>query len=111
MTYLAKCTHTSETVTASGLCAECERKYGIDTLAAMTGSEKQVAWAEDIRRDAIQEIAEICSIRARKMHVAYEIPEMVQVVLREMAKEADAKWWIDNRNNAKEAMARKVAGK
>lgn len=48
-------------------------------LPALTGSDKQIAWAADIRERALRLLA----------------PERAQ----QLRPETSAKWWIDNRNS------------
>lgn len=63
----------------------------------LSGSDKQVAWAEDIRERALIEIArETCS-RIR----SYEEPipgfDRVAAAIDTLLAKTDARWWIDNR--------------
>lgn len=53
-------------------------------LSELTGSEKQVAWAEKIRRAAIATVLES----------GRTITEQVYAVINSIT---DARWWIDNR--------------
>lgn len=106
------------------LCPECYRKAQReaatkagaeqarkDRLPALTGSEKQIAWAEAIRGKAIA-TWDRCDIKTEAR------PLLIECISGHL----EAKWWIDNRSNlecatennplAKELMAKinKVEG-
>lgn len=54
--------------------------------AELTGSEKQIAWAKDIRNKVISELPSI-------------IPAAIYAETNQVfASKTEAKWWIDNRN-------------
>lgn len=62
-------------------------------LPKLTGSEKQVAWANEIRNSLASSVGHSPRIK----HIA---DAMIPVVGGELAKlPADAKWWIDNKRN------------
>lgn len=85
---------------ASQDCPECRRTAEKATAQAtanaspfaaigkadLTGSEKQVAWARDIRNKVIAELPSI-------------IPDAICAETNQvLASKTEAKWWIDNRN-------------
>lgn len=57
-----------------------------DELPKLTGSPKQVAWAEDLRRDGITKIGR-----------HYHDPALRDLVIAALQRHTDAKWWIDTR--------------
>lgn len=92
---------------ASRLCAECYRREQNEQAAAankdlpaLTGSEKQIAWAETIRAQAMTEIA------ARRERIAAaltqgaqkDVADRLTAILDAAAAQTEAKYWIDNRN-------------
>jgi hypothetical protein len=94
------------------LCAECyaaqrqkeaaERAAQAQSLPQLTGSDKQVAWASDIRQQMLAAIADL----RKQAQATVENPErdphrtapVVLAVIDEMLSTAEARWWIDNRN-------------
>lgn len=62
-------------------------------LPSLTGSEKQIKWAEDIRAKWISEI--ICEIRDWEFDA--DISGKIGLVATEVEKLTSASWWIDNR--------------
>lgn len=76
--------------------------------AVMEGSEKQVAWAKDIKANLMagrhRDIARIEAMVADLKSAGEEIPEHVYAGLTKIREELEmadritsAKWWIDNR--------------
>ena len=59
----------------------------------LTGSDKQIAWADTIRRDYIESRVSECS-DAHDMYVIKLYADWM------ISTRTDAKYWIDNRNNA-----------
>jgi len=93
MTKLGICNHEYEgDHTYTALCRDCEAKlYG--EFAELEGSEKQVAWAQDIRQQQLKELAKALLKRGK-------IADMDQrgiAVAQKLAGIKDAKFWIDNR--------------
>lgn len=87
-------------------CPECYsvRKRGgvaanalVNGWAQLTGSEKQIAWAAQIRETAIK------SIMARVKPEAAEMAAKVAVALTE--RHTTAGWWIDHRDDTREIIA------
>lgn len=71
-------------------CREAERaersaKEAAEFTTKLHGSEKQVAWALDIRSNAMQTIKKACK------------PEMLPEVTKAVESIDSAAWWIDNR--------------
>lgn len=63
----------------------------------LEGSEKQVAWAEDIREKALIEIArETCS-RIRSYDEPIPGFDRFAAAVDALLAKTDASWWIDNR--------------
>lgn len=90
---------------AEGVCPDCYRAekhverqailQPLGELAALTGSEKQIAWAEDLREKAVAEYMEqgrVSTIKPEYRELA--LGWLAQVVNKQQA----AKWWIDNRS-------------
>lgn len=66
-------------------------------LPALSGSEKQVKWAADVRRDWIKRTINRATKEAdRKL--------MQNVTTVAVAELTEAKWWIDNRNDINAAI-------
>jgi len=75
-------------------------------LPALTGSDRQIAWAESIRAKALVEIGE----DAKKLiallpgsgwsDVAQaEVRDALALIASEPARQTEARWWIDRRDN------------
>lgn len=58
-----------------------------DDWPELTGSPKQVTWAEDIRRDGIAKIGR-----------HYHDPALRDLLIAALQRQVDAKWWIDTRH-------------
>lgn len=76
----------------------------IDNLPSLAGSPKQVAWAQDIRRDLFsQQIAQrfdSCRNAAARADKLDQMPAAIarmSDLLAPVLAETSAKWWIDNR--------------
>lgn len=94
------------------LCAECyaaqratqaQQAAQAQSLPQLTGSDKQIAWASDIRQQMLTATADL----RRQAQEAVEHPErdphgtapVVLAVLDEIVStHTEARWWIDNRN-------------
>lgn len=60
--------------------------FAVIAAAELTGSEKQVAWAKDIRAKVVADLVSI-------------IPAAIYAETNQvLAAKNEAKWWIDNRN-------------
>ena len=89
-------------------CRECEHKAAVEKanaegMAELEGSEKQIAWALDIRRDMIAKIEEMIEENAAKSAGKFT-DEQVATARANVAKAItnikavrEAKWFIDNR--------------
>lgn len=88
-----------------GLCITCLMKES-NEMKELKGSEKQIAWAEKIRIEQLnnlelkarefEERALVAKISAKPLSIAKQIRESIE----EMRNEESAKWWIDNRSIA-----------
>lgn len=69
-------------------------------LVALTGSDKQVAWAESIRARALEIIRPALQKMADKISAgtADDAVQSGATILSEWVANPTAKWWIDNRN-------------
>jgi hypothetical protein len=81
----------------SEVAAEQARENGLPELA---GSEKQIAWAETIRKNALTSTRN----KIKEGYVAKDAEEAALIKVSQEAKnqletEKSAKWWIDNRSN------------
>ena len=90
----------------SQLCAECRAREGAAQgaakgWAALEGSPKQVAWAEDIRGETMDAIA------ALKTRTDDEAARKDRVIAY-LGRIASAEWWIDNRFYAGAKMSRRA---
>ena len=85
----------------------------VPELPALLGSEKQIAWAEGIRRGALADLAKVEADNAAMLDRGarrHSTPADVlagakkkaaaafEAARAELAAHADAAWWIDNRN-------------
>lgn len=61
--------------------------------APLTGSEKQIAWAESIRADYLQGLNGMLTILP-----ADQKPQLVEAIADIKQHDTDASWWIDNRD-------------
>lgn len=73
-------------------CREAERaersaKEAAEFQTQLKGSEKQVAWALDIRSNAMQSLKTACK------------PEVLPEVTKTVESISSAAWWIDNRDD------------
>lgn len=76
---------------------------------ALVGSDKQVAWAQDIRSKAVQALYNRATSAPNYADNAARMEAGMRTVLTERT---DAKWWIDSRNDGRilaQALAAAVA--
>ena len=78
-------------------CPECRAKAVAEDAqskgyAELTGSAKQVSWANDIRSKMMHEADELAANVTRNK-------EMFDKAVETMKNETSASWWIDRRNN------------
>ena len=73
-------------------------------LPALQGTEKQVAWAEQIRAQAIQAVD---ALLAQQGEAQREDPRWarLEAAVAALRQQAAAAWWIDNRGNGADAKA------
>lgn len=90
----------------SQLCAECRAAEATEAskatgMTALTGSAKQIAWAEDIRRKSMDAIA------ALKTRTDDEAARKDRIIAY-LGGITSAEWWIDNRFYAGAKMVRRA---
>ena len=81
-------------------CAACRAKAAnsIEGMAALEGSDKQVAWAADIRKDMLDMIdREVAKMPAEQQAQAQEIGGKAKANLASLA---SAKWFIEHRSDS-----------
>jgi hypothetical protein len=93
-----------ERTKASQVAAEQAKTSG---LPALVGSEKQIAWAETIRKNALASAQNnvlsreaFAALPVDKQESSRGVFEVVRTARDRLETETSAKWWIDNRNNA-----------
>ena len=77
--------------------ANAEAKEFGKTLPALEGSEKQIAWAESLRKIGIEKAEEY----AKSISDLPEVPESgyyVDLILTKLREEKDCRFWIDTRD-------------
>ena len=83
-------------------------------LVKLTGSEKQIAWAEDIRRGNIEYLKdqiENFELRAARGDDFPEIRASLQKALKGLTTQfSEAKWWIEHRRIAWVLVQKIIAG-
>lgn len=79
-------------------------------MKELTGSEKQITWAEKLRTKAINEIGfELENLNMKLVNAKYKeslsaIISKLEESLEEIKNKAEAKWWIDNQNIARHSI-------
>mgnify|MGYP001826658835 CR=1 FL=1 len=87
---------TTKNEESATLAIEFMGAVGMDTMrdtnsmVALSGTDKQVAWAEGIRQKAILSLIDACATGRVRGSVA----DILNIISNE-----SAKWWIDNRDN------------
>lgn len=72
-------------------------------LVKLTGTEKQVAWAEEIRKANISHLQDCLrsfELRAARGDDFPEIRAALQKAIKGLMAQPDAKWWIEHRRCA-----------
>lgn len=96
----AHCGHTyeaNENQNLLGLCPECRLKvFGV--LADLQGTEKQIAWAEDIRLRLLEMFVTLMARRGGN-DFANKLPESGLAITRKLASIDSAKFWIEHRDD------------
>lgn len=79
--------------------------YDHQVFPLLTGTPKQVEWAETIRRTKVTEIEEIVA-ECRRRAPSDDEPKIEQVIgaAWHVARHTDASWWIDNRTRSGQAL-------
>lgn len=80
-----------------GLCKECQEAIStVSNLPALSGSEKQVNWANSIREKTLKMLPEIIkeefTVEDKRANNFFEAIDSFR-------NESSAKWWIDNRSH------------
>ena len=96
-------------------CTECYRaaKLAAATkntahLPALTGSEKQIAWATTIRAEKVAELDELLTkCKTLEGTVPAEQAANIYNAIETARNQAGAGWWIDNRNCSGRELAQK----
>lgn len=104
------CKREQQTTDRAARSAQSATANAADGLPALEGSPKQIAWAETIRREALLYTRAIERINPDKLAAATD-PETVAFgteyaqaydeALKRLRAQSSAKWWIENRSNAK----------
>lgn len=92
------------------LCAECYSKSGDEppVLPTLQGSDKQVAWALDIRAHRMQEITDTRKLIEGNAAKDPGNVERVLNIIRSIEQQTSAAWWIDHRNDTAQMMVREM---
>ena len=87
------------------LCYECYKKAQKEAVpvpdvgyVALEGSEKQIAWAEDIRAKVAPLIVDGQEKANAASHRNPAVAAAMNAVLQELREQSSAKWWIDHRD-------------
>lgn len=108
-------------------CRDCEQKRLAEKYAAenamaakaaadkdwpeLTGSEKQIAWANTIREAGMTELLRKLGLAKKHTDYTGEMDRISDIAVREMINNTKASWWIDNRNyidSAFRALCRRI---
>lgn len=87
----------------SRLCYECYKKAQKEAVpdvgyVALEGSEKQIAWAEDVRAKVAPLIVDGQEKANAASHRNPAVAAAMNAVLQELREQSSAKWWIDHRD-------------
>ena len=109
---------------ASKPCQECQRKAQqaqatesaqAQGLPALTGSDKQVAWATTIRAEQLGKVAKMrqeFEATGRKQNVTEDVmaAQMGQfdALVAKLATQTAASWWIDRRSSSAQALLKEA---
>ena len=83
-------------------------------LPDLEGSEKQIVWAESIRKETLESKnntilpLEQLPFDKNKEPQKYQLYKIAQEARKKLESETSAKWWIDNRYTANEMVKRSV---
>lgn len=88
--------------------ADAATKFAEDNaLPALTGSDKQIAWANTIRLKKIAQIDAVCVVSS---DAPAELADHIAKAVAAVKAQADARYWIDNRDADVRALVRAAAG-
>ena len=76
---------------------EAEIAKASEGLAQLTGTEKQVKWATQIRAEFVSKVKATIPSTAEGQKAA-------ELLIAAVNEKSEAKWWIDNRANLKDAI-------
>lgn len=95
------------------LCPTCRAELGLNKLAELEGSEKQINWAADIRAEAVTKLVATIAKFAERKSIPFLTAANADIrkVIGMMATETSAQWWIENRNAPDQAMAKRAMSK
>lgn len=85
--------------------AESNQQAG---LPALTGSDKQVAWAESIRAAKLAELAQLRSLVETNAAKNPALAEQMLAAIDSAATQTTAAWWIDRRDHSAQTIAREL---
>lgn len=71
----------------------------MNDLPQLTGSEKQIAWAEDIRERLVPELLEVRK-KYSEARNSSELGDTIVAGIDAILGVTSAKWWIDHRNDS-----------
>lgn len=93
-------------------CKAAKARSGGDGMAALEGSDKQVAWAGDIRTRIMEEMRDARQTMAGQ-GAGREDLERADAIIAWMAAQPSAAWWIDHKTAAMASLAcrQAMAGK
>lgn len=103
-----------------GTCTDCAKAdklaaaAGVEAehnLTALTGSEKQIAWARSIRAEKVNAIATWFAsgrARAEAANEAESYDEQVAALIAKLGAQASASWWIDRRMTDTQSLVQQV---
>lgn len=88
------------------MCKECYNKSisnkNVEAgMVALTGSEKQIAWAEKIRAKAIDDLDAIKTQEEKDETFKAKIKTI-------LLEQSESKWWIENKDNAIKVVAKSI---
>jgi hypothetical protein len=69
-----------------------------DILPELEGSDKQVAWAKDLRAKALPQLEQLQDLVDQNREAAPDMAAYCDKLIREEVRQPKAKYWIDTRN-------------
>jgi len=106
-TTCGECHKTQQTRLHAAASAEAAEANATAGLAALTGSDKQIAWAETLRQPVIANLKEAANklVAATDPHGKFsaaarqEITDAIDLVVNEIANQTASQYWIDHRSS------------